>query len=211
MAPRENYFFFILNEVKWLFDQYGPSDKLDSYDEMWFEFNNTPLKWSVPIGVQFDSLVGIQHKQKDLPWCLTFHYKGFPEEQVLKLEGLNFFKFHFINALKESHALKMGSAQELLANIQTKDVSRMIEGLRKHNYENFWEVNQPLCDKTIIELKKYAIRVFCNRHHTYVQPNIEVNRAVAASEDGSGNREPQSEDGASSSPTTAQDAASMNA
>ena len=46
MAPRENYFFYILNEVKWLFDSYGPSDKLDAYDEMWFEFNNTPLRWS---------------------------------------------------------------------------------------------------------------------------------------------------------------------
>jgi len=45
MAPRENYFFYILNEVKWLFDSYGPSDKLDAYDEMWFEFNKTPLKW----------------------------------------------------------------------------------------------------------------------------------------------------------------------
>ena len=79
-------------------------------DEMWFEFNNNALKWNVPIGVQFDALVGIQNKQKDLPWCLTFHYRGFPEEQVLKLEGLNFFKFHFINALKESHSLRMGSA-----------------------------------------------------------------------------------------------------
>ena len=51
MAPRENYFFYLLSEVKNLFDSYGPSDKLDSYDEMWFEFNNTPLKWNVPIGV----------------------------------------------------------------------------------------------------------------------------------------------------------------
>jgi hypothetical protein len=23
-------------------------------------------------------------------------------------------------------------------------------------------------------LKKYAIRVFCNKHHTYVQPNVDV-------------------------------------
>ena len=45
MAPRENYFFYILTEVKGLFDSYGPSDKLEAYDEMWFEFNNTPLKW----------------------------------------------------------------------------------------------------------------------------------------------------------------------
>jgi len=44
MAPRENYFFFILNEVKSLFDSYV-ADKKDSYETMWFEFNNIPLRW----------------------------------------------------------------------------------------------------------------------------------------------------------------------
>jgi hypothetical protein len=39
MAPRENYFFFILNEVKNMFDEYAPQDKLESYREMWFEFD----------------------------------------------------------------------------------------------------------------------------------------------------------------------------
>jgi len=175
MAPRENYFFFILQEVKSLFDPYAPSDKVDAYDEMWFEFNKIPLKWNVPIGVQFDTLIGIKNKQKDLPWCLTFHYKDFPEEQVLRLEGLNFFKFHYINALKESHTLRMGSASEILA-MQKREEQRMIEGILKHNYENFWEINQPLCDKNVTDAKKYAIRVFCNRHHTYVQPNIDVNK-----------------------------------
>ena len=51
MAPRMNYFFYILQDVKSLFDQYAPSDKVDSYDEMWFEYNKTPLKWSLPLGV----------------------------------------------------------------------------------------------------------------------------------------------------------------
>jgi autophagy-related protein 5 len=128
----------------------------------------------VPLGVQFDTLIGIHDKQKDLPWCLTFHYKDFPEDQVLKLEGLNFFKFHYINALKESHNLRMGSASEILS-MQKREEQRMIDGILKHNFENFWEINQPLCDKNIGDVKKYAIRVFCNRHHTYVQPNIDVN------------------------------------
>ena len=52
----------------------------------------------------------------------------------------------------------------------------MIEGLKRHNYENFWEINQALCDRSIGEFKKYAIRVFSNRHHTYVQPNIDVHK-----------------------------------
>ena len=50
----------------------------------------------------------------------------------------------------------------------------MIEGLKKHNYESFWEINQGLCDRALADIKKYAIRVFSNKHHTYVQPNIEV-------------------------------------
>lgn len=69
---------------------------------MWFEFNNIPLKWNVPIGVQFDYIIGCKDKQNDLPFCLIFHYKGIPEEQLLKLEGLSFMRFYFINALKES-------------------------------------------------------------------------------------------------------------
>ena len=45
MAPRVNYLFFLLSEVKSMFDSYTSAEKLDNYDEMWFEFNGTPLKW----------------------------------------------------------------------------------------------------------------------------------------------------------------------
>lgn len=78
MAPRENYFFYILTQVKQAFDNYAPPDKLESYDDMWFECNGKPLKWNLPIGVQFDSLVGLSGKQEQLPWTLTFHYKESP-------------------------------------------------------------------------------------------------------------------------------------
>jgi len=78
MAPRENYFYFILQDVKALFDKYAPQDKLDSYDEMYFEFNGKALKWDMPIGVQFDAQVGLSAKQGELPWKITFHYKDNP-------------------------------------------------------------------------------------------------------------------------------------
>jgi hypothetical protein len=51
MAPRQNYFYYLLDEVKSMFDSYGPADKLEQYDEMWFECNKKALKWNLPIGV----------------------------------------------------------------------------------------------------------------------------------------------------------------
>ena len=76
----------------------------------------------------------------------------------------------------------MGSASEILANLANKDQKSMIEGLSNNNYEKFWEINQALCNKPIGELKKYAIRVMCNKHHTYVQPNIDVNKPTTEGE-----------------------------
>jgi len=68
MAPRENYFYYILNDVKSLFDSYAPPEKLESYDEMWFEFNERHLMWGLPIGVQFDTQVGLSQKKEEIPW-----------------------------------------------------------------------------------------------------------------------------------------------
>ena len=39
MAPRENYFYYLLDEVKAMFDYFAPPEKLEAYDEMWFEHN----------------------------------------------------------------------------------------------------------------------------------------------------------------------------
>ena len=78
MAPRENYLFYILIDVKSLFDQYAPPDLIDNYKSMWFEYDQKPPKWNLPIGVQFDTSVGLERKSEETPWCLTFHYKDNP-------------------------------------------------------------------------------------------------------------------------------------
>lgn len=51
MVPRLNYFTFILDNVKACFDEYVPFDLIDNFKDMWFEYNNSALKWDVPIGV----------------------------------------------------------------------------------------------------------------------------------------------------------------
>ena len=51
MAPRLNYLTFILDNVKQCFDDFVMQESVDSFSTMYFEYNDKPLKWDVPIGV----------------------------------------------------------------------------------------------------------------------------------------------------------------
>lgn len=82
MIPRLNYLTFILQIVKDHFDDYVSVDWIENYENMWFEYKKSALRWEVPVGVQYDTLVGIGEKKEDeLPWHLIFHYKGNADEQ----------------------------------------------------------------------------------------------------------------------------------
>ena len=49
-------------------------------DEIWFSYNEIPLKWHYPIGVLFDLLV----TDDILPWQITVNFKNFPEDVLFK-------------------------------------------------------------------------------------------------------------------------------
>jgi len=69
MVPRLNYLVFILDKVKSAFDDFVSAELIDAFPDMWFEYNNIPLKWDVPIGVQFDTYVGLKNQMSgELPW-----------------------------------------------------------------------------------------------------------------------------------------------
>lgn len=60
MIPRMNYFTYLLERIKPVFDDYVPLESIDNFSFMYFETNNRiPLKWDIPIGVQFDTIVGM--------------------------------------------------------------------------------------------------------------------------------------------------------
>ena len=65
--------------------------------------------------------------------------------------------------------MRVGDANEIITGLAKKDETKMIEdGLFKNQYENFWEINQPHIVKHIADLKRFAIRVYSNTHHTFV-------------------------------------------
>ncbi len=66
MIPRMNYFTYLLERIKPVFDDYVPLENIDSFSSMYFETNNRiPLKWDIPIGVQFDTIVGMGGEERD--------------------------------------------------------------------------------------------------------------------------------------------------
>ena len=81
------------------------------------------MKWNLPFGVIFDSLV---KDHLDLPICVTVHFKHFPETSVLKYKGIESFRFYYLNSIKEACTIMLGSSKEIL-NLSTKDTNRLLE------------------------------------------------------------------------------------
>jgi hypothetical protein len=88
--------------------------------------------------------------------------------------GIDNMKFSFINSIKESHALRLGSANEILAQMKKSEEEKLIEGLNKHNYEIFWSINQNLCDKHIGDMKKYAVRIVSNQYPNVILAHLDI-------------------------------------
>lgn len=68
----------------------------------------------------------------------------------------------------------MGSAHEILAQMKKYEEEKLLDGVQRHDYMQFWEINQPLIDKHIADMRKYAVKVFSNVYQNYVLPNFEI-------------------------------------
>lgn len=113
--------------------------------------------------------MGLARKSEETPWCLTFHYKDNPAPNTLIGNANKTFHFNFMHALKESQTLRMGDANEIMQFLMQSDEKKMIQdGLFRNNYEAFWQHSGQLLFKHIGDLKRFAIRVMTNTHHTFV-------------------------------------------
>lgn len=95
-------------------------------------------------------------------------------KKVGALIDITYIKTSFINSLKESHLLRMGSINEIIANMRKVDEDKLFKGIQNHNYESFWEINSTLSDKHVADMKKYAVRIHSNKFDRALQPNCEI-------------------------------------
>lgn len=161
MLSRLSYFPQVFDRLKSHFLGVAPS----ALDEIWLDFNGTPLKWHLPVGVLFD-LCG---SSVPLPWQVTVHFTGFPEDKLLRMPGLEALKTTFMSILKEANCLKYGDGAKVMS-LSRQDQDNLWLGITagEGGFQQFWDSNEKLLGDCST-LKSCALRVLSAQKGQMVQ------------------------------------------
>ncbi|XP_050394517.1 autophagy protein 5 [Patella vulgata] len=146
LVPRQSYFPLVTDKVQRHFVQSVDPEK---HGEMWLEYEGQPLKWHYPVGVLFDLFTS----GNCLPWKITAHFQGFPEEELLHCPSKEAIESHFMSVVKEADALKHRG--QLVNNMQKKDHKQLWTGLQNDKFDQFWSVNKKLMESSGEDMFKY--------------------------------------------------------
>lgn len=121
--------------------------------DTWFDVNNKPLKWNLPFGVLYDSLA---KDPQDLPVCVNVHFKNFPENTILRYKGYESFRFYYLNSVKESFTIMLGSSKEIL-NLSTKDTNRLLDiaVCPKNKSKEYFDLYNKLLEPLMLKLDDF--------------------------------------------------------
>ena len=86
MLPRQGYLTSCIEDVKKHFEAYTSSfgKGTADYENIWFEYNDVPLRWHLPVGVLFDMAHLHNETDIELPWKVIVHFQTFPSEKIVR-------------------------------------------------------------------------------------------------------------------------------
>ncbi|KAK9514368.1 hypothetical protein VZT92_027840 [Zoarces viviparus] len=137
LLPRVSYLTLVTDKVKKHFHKVM---RAEDVEEMWFEYEGTPLKWHNPIGLLFD----FHASNSVLPWSITVHFKNFPDRDLLHCPSNSVIEAHFMSGIKEADALKHKS--QVVNDMQKKDHKQLWMGLQNDKFDQFWAINRKLME-----------------------------------------------------------------
>jgi len=148
LVPRLSYFPLVTDKVRKHFVRHVDPDSQDN--EMWLEYDSSPLKWHYPIGVLFD----LNGSDTMLPWNITVHFQRFPEKDLFHCPGREAVEAHFMSCVKEADALKHRGL--VISGMQKRDHNQLWLGLQNDKFDQFWGINRKLMERSNEEPFKYV-------------------------------------------------------
>ncbi|KAI8881303.1 putative autophagy protein, partial [Backusella circina FSU 941] len=137
-VSRCSYLPLITQKVQTLLVGLGMKEEL--FQQVWYESNNSPLKWQHPIGLLYDL-----HTTTSLPWVLTLHFENFPTDILLKNPSVDAMQDMFMSMIKEADFLRHGSAKKVM-NLSKRDQSQLWQSISTDKYSDYWAVNKSLVE-----------------------------------------------------------------
>lgn len=136
----------------------------------------------LPIGVLFD----LHGSESDLPWKITVHFQGFPENELVRIPDIKTLKSNFMNVLKEvffflilknipfwtkntskANYLKHGDGSKV-NSLPLSDQDDLWDGLVSDNFDKYWKANRKLLAQ-MPAMKSAAVRIFKPDSKSFIQ------------------------------------------
>ncbi|OLL24891.1 Autophagy protein 5 [Neolecta irregularis DAH-3] len=145
-VPRVSYLSLYNKSIINFFWEYLLEPEAATDINLWFEFENAPLKWHWPIGLLYDLHSGFNPErpgsEPKIPFTLILHFKDYPTAH-LPLRHTSFAIYDaFMNLVKEADFMRNGNAKGVLS--LSKEMSNQLwEGLSKpmtDEYDQYYSV-----------------------------------------------------------------------
>lgn len=166
MVPRITYFPLVLDRALKYFNRFIDQTKESSNNDIWLDYDGQPIKWQHPIGLSWD-LLGSSY---DLPWRLILHFSDFPSKELVRCNTKSSIETNFISSIKEADTLKHKGT--VIKNMVKKDQNQLWSSLVNEKFDQFWQINKRLMERTDNELFRYIPFRLYFPDYTYVQKVI---------------------------------------
>ena len=145
MLPRQSYFPCFIDKIHRYYSTYFRENLADTnnalnLNNLWLEYESSPLKWHYPIGLLYDLHASSNSSQHShLPWQIFVHLSNFPEGEIIRFPDKESVEAHYMSTLKEADALKHKG--QIVGDMQKRDHKQLWNSLLQDRYEGFWNIN----------------------------------------------------------------------
>jgi autophagy-related protein 5 len=103
---RMTYFPLVLDRVQRYLSRFIDQRAGHGSAEIWLEDENgMPIQWHYPVGVLYDIAMA-PSSMTGGPWPITVHFRGFPEQSLIRCMSREAIESIFMSAIKEADFLK---------------------------------------------------------------------------------------------------------